>query len=68
MAGKIDLRRRMRIADAQYGEVVLAGFVQDIRVLKNIAFIVLRDLSGVVQIVFKRGSIPDEMFEEACSI
>lgn len=68
MAGRIDLRRRVRVADARYGEVVLAGFVQDIRVLKNIAFIVLRDISGVAQIVFKRGSIPDELFEKVCSI
>lgn len=68
MAGRIDLRKRVRIADAQYGEVVLAGFVQDVRVLKNVVFMILRDVSGITQIVFKKGSVPDDVFEEVCSI
>lgn len=65
---EIDLRKRVRIKEAAYGEVVLAGFVQDTRILKNVVFMVLRDSTGVAQIVFKKGEVDDELFNQAKTV
>lgn len=58
----IDLRRRVSIREAK-GDVVVAGFVHEVRDLKNIVFVVLRDSSGFIQVTAKKDSVPDEIFE-----
>ncbi len=40
-------------------QITLAGWVQDIRVLKNVSFIVLRDHTGIAQITLKRENLSD---------
>lgn len=58
----IDLRRRVLVRDAK-GDAVVAGFVHEVRELKNIVFLILRDSSGFIQITAKKGSIPDGLYE-----
>jgi len=58
----IDLRKRVLIKDAK-GDVVVAGFVHEVRELKNIVFLILRDASGLIQVTAKRDSVPDKLFE-----
>src|SRR5438093_2345237 len=36
-------------------EVILAGWVHDVRVLGGISFLLLRDMSGIVQLIPPRG-------------
>ncbi|MEM2447800.1 MAG: aspartate--tRNA(Asn) ligase [Candidatus Bathyarchaeia archaeon] len=62
MLDLIDLRRRVSIREAK-GDVVVAGFVHEVRDLKNIVFVILRDSSGLIQITAKKDSVPDEVFE-----
>ena len=38
-------------------EVMLAGWIQEIRVLKNLIFIVSRDNTGLVQVTVRRGDL-----------
>ncbi len=44
-------------------EVIVAGWVWEIRDLGKIKFVVLRDMDGFVQITFKRGEVPDELLD-----
>jgi len=44
-------------------EVVVAGWVWEIRDLGKIKFIVLRDREGFVQITFKKGEVSDELLD-----
>ena len=46
------------------GEAVVAGFVQEVRELKNIKFVVLRDRAGLIQITAKRGDVSEEVFSK----
>ncbi|MGB9635343.1 MAG: aspartate--tRNA(Asn) ligase [Candidatus Micrarchaeia archaeon] len=43
-------------------EVAVAGWVHEVRALKNICFVVLRDKTGKLQITAKRGEVSDEVF------
>lgn len=45
-------------------EVIVAGFVNEIRDLKNICFIVLRDSTGLVQITAKKSNYTEEILEK----
>jgi len=48
------------------GEVVeLKGWVYRHRTSKEVVFVVLRDSSGIIQCTFKKGVVPDEIFERA---
>lgn len=42
------------------GEVSLAVWIQDIRALKNIIFLTVRDKSGLAQVTIKRGTLDNE--------
>ncbi|MCD6367721.1 MAG: asparagine--tRNA ligase [Candidatus Aenigmarchaeota archaeon] len=58
----------MKIKDVfgKDGEVVeLKGWVYRHRTSKEVVFVVLRDSSGIIQCTFKKGVVPDEIFERA---
>src|SRR6059036_3029849 len=45
-------------------EVVLAGWVHDVRALGGIAFLLLRDMSGIVQVTAPKAKTPPEILRE----
>jgi nondiscriminating aspartyl-tRNA synthetase len=45
-------------------EVVLAGWVHDVRVLGGISFLLLQDMSGIVQVTAPRAKAPAEVLKE----
>ena len=49
-------------------EVSLKGWVYRHRVSKDLVFVILRDSSGIIQCTFKRGVVPDDVFEKAESL
>ena len=49
-------------------EVVLAGWVHDVRVLGGISFLVLRDMSGIVQVTAPKAKTPSEVLNEISSL
>ena len=49
-------------------EVVLAGWVHDVRVLGGISFLLLRDMSGVVQVTAPKAKAPAEVLKEIASL
>ncbi len=46
-------------------EVTVQGWIQEMRKIKNLMFIIVRDNTGIIQITVKKGSIPnyDELYE-----
>ncbi len=42
-------------------EVILAGWVHDVRVLGGISFLLLRDMSGIVQVTAPKTKAPAEV-------
>jgi aspartyl/asparaginyl-tRNA synthetase len=61
----IDIHKRTYIKDAfsKTGEVELYGWVHDIRDLSKIRFIVLRDITGRMQVVGVKGETNEKIFE-----
>src|SRR5690242_21694119 len=49
-------------------EVVLAGWVHDVRVLGGISFLLLRDMSGVVQVTAPKTKAPAEVLKEIAGL
>ena len=45
-------------------EVVLAGWVHDVRVLGGISFLLLRDMDGIVQVTAPKAKAPPEILRE----
>ena len=45
-------------------EVVLAGWVHEVRNIGKIVFILLRDHTGIVQIIGKEGVVPDDIIKQ----
>jgi aspartyl-tRNA synthetase len=45
-------------------EVVLAGWVHEVRNIGKIVFILLRDHTGIVQIIGKEGAVSDELIKQ----
>jgi len=66
----MDISKRTYIKDAfnKKGEVELYGWVHDTRDLSKIRFLVLRDISGRIQIVGVKGETSDHVFELINSI
>jgi nondiscriminating aspartyl-tRNA synthetase len=49
-------------------EVVLAGWVHDVRVLGGISFLLLRDMSGIVQVTAPKSKAPAEVLKEIAGL
>ncbi len=49
-------------------EVVLAGWVHDVRVLGGISFLLLRDMTGIVQVTAPKAKAPAEVLKEIASL
>ncbi|HVH15318.1 MAG TPA: aspartate--tRNA(Asn) ligase [Candidatus Angelobacter sp.] len=49
-------------------EVVLAGWVHDVRVLGGISFLLLRDMSGIVQLTAPKTKAPPEVLKEIAGL
>jgi len=49
-------------------EVVLAGWVHDVRVLGGINFVLLRNSKGIVQVAAPRKDVPHEVFEKVTTL
>src|SRR5713226_9271001 len=45
-------------------EVILTGWVHDVRALGGIAFLLLRDMSGIVQVAAPKSKTPPEVLHE----
>src|SRR5256886_15117043 len=48
--------------------VVLAGWVHDVRVLGGISFLLLRDMSGIVQVTAPKAKAPAEVLKEIAGL
>src|SRR5438034_10461707 len=49
-------------------EVVLAGWVHDVRVLGGISFLLLRDMSGIVQVTASKAKAPAGVLKELAGL
>src|SRR6266851_1462954 len=49
-------------------EVVLAGWVHDVRVLGGISFLLLRDMEGIVQVTAPKSKAPAEVLKEIAGL
>jgi len=62
---KLELdKKRILIKDAKNGKVVVAGWVDRVRDLSKVKFIVLRDISGMIQITGIKGKTPEKIFKD----
>ncbi|MFH1787007.1 MAG: aspartate--tRNA(Asn) ligase [archaeon] len=60
-----DWRRTCFVADVRAGQdVILMGWVHEVRLLGKINFFLLRDRSGIAQITAKREEVPQEITEK----
>jgi len=57
-----------QLGDSLNKEVVLAGWVHDVRVLGGISFLLLRDLSGIVQVTAPKAKAPAEVLKEVAGL
>jgi aspartyl-tRNA synthetase len=57
------LKRTHYTNEIKTGEVVLSGWINKIRDLGRVKFIILRDCEGIAQITFKKGIVKDTLFE-----
>ncbi len=63
------MRDRTHAADAEPGETAtIAGWVHEIRDLGGIAFLILRDRTGRIQVKFEKDELPDELVERGLSV
>lgn len=58
-----------QIRDLENGtEVKLCGWVQDIRILGNISFLILRDREGVAQVTLMKNSLGENIYRNVISL
>ncbi|MFB6184977.1 MAG: aspartate--tRNA(Asn) ligase [Haloarculaceae archaeon] len=63
------MRNRTYTADAAPGETVtVAGWVQEIRDLGGIAFLILRDTTGKIQVKFEKDEMDDDLVERGTEV
>src|SRR2546430_13205125 len=55
---------RSQLGGSLNKEVVLAGWVHDVQVLGGISFLLLRDMSGIVQVTAPKTKAPAEVLKE----
>lgn len=48
-------------AKAEKGKVRIAGWAHDVRDLGKMRFVIMRDRTGLMQVIMKKGVVPDEM-------
>jgi len=46
-------------------KVNVAGWVEDVRPLGSLTFLTIRDVSGIVQVIFSKGNTPQDIFSTA---
>jgi len=57
-----------QLGESLNNEVVLAGWVHDVRVLGGISFLLLRDMGGIVQVTAPKTKAPAEVLKEIGSL
>ncbi len=57
-----------QLRDSLNKDVVLAGWVHDVRVLGGISFLLLRDMSGIVQVTAPKAKAPPEVLKEIAGL
>ena len=73
-SGDALLRRTQPIAEVVSdkekigSEIVVAGWIEDIRPLGSLIFVTIRDSSGLIQTVFNRKNVPEDLFEAVKNI
>lgn len=45
------------------GSVRIAGWVHDVRDLGKMKFVLVRDITGIMQVIMKKGAVPDSLIE-----
>ncbi len=69
MSENIPMRNSLTVTKEDYErEVTVQGWVQDVRNLGGISFVILRDHHGVLQIAVPKKKVPAEVFEILTSI
>jgi len=69
MNGQSMLRNSKSINDGDLGkEVVVKGWVQEIRNLGGISFVIIRDRYGVIQIAMRKKDTPPDLYEKLIGI
>ncbi|PKK86311.1 MAG: aspartate--tRNA(Asn) ligase [Thermoplasmata archaeon HGW-Thermoplasmata-1] len=57
------------VTTAQHGcEITVAGWVQDIREMGSIAFLILRDRMGTLQVTMLKKKLDPELFKKLCGL
>ncbi len=63
------MNNRTPVAEAEAGdEVTIAGWVHEIRDLGGIAFLILRDRSGRIQVKFEKDTLAEDLVEQGLSV
>jgi nondiscriminating aspartyl-tRNA synthetase len=67
---ELDVSKRTYIKDvfSKSGEVEIFGWVHDIRDLSKVRFVVLRDITGRIQVVGVKGETNDKIYELMASV
>ena len=69
MNSSVPTRNSLTITEEDYDrEVAVQGWVQDVRNLGGISFVILRDKHGVLQIAVPKKKVPPEIFDELTSV
>ncbi len=61
------MHRTHYIADARGvkdGRVRIAGWVHDVRDLGKMKFVLVRDITGIMQVIMKKGAVPDSLLDK----
>ncbi len=57
------MKRSHYTKDLTPGEVTISGWVNSLRDLGNVKFVILRDFYGIAQVTLKRGTVRDELLD-----
>ncbi len=62
------MKRSHCTKDLVPGEATISGWVNSLRDLGNVKFVILRDFYGIAQITLKRGTIRDELLDSVAKL